>query len=154
MKIITTSIENDPVGLNLLSSSAIYSAIEKRDKALFVEKGYISAFEIGEHLIKEDEIGDKFFIIKSGEVEIYTEKDKKRVTLAILTVGACIGEGSLITGCRRTANVQCLTDVDALVFNFSDIEPIIEKNPKLKKLLISLIEKRAESTAEKIISCI
>ncbi len=154
MKIINTIIENDPVGLNLVSSSAVYSALEKDDRAVFLEKGYIALFETGEFLIREDEIGDKFFIVKSGEVEVFTEKSGQKITLSVLSMGACIGEGALITKCRRTASVQCLTEVTALVFNFSDIDKIIEKNPKLKKLLASLIEKRAESAAEKILSCI
>jgi|GEM_PF-2451444 len=154
MKIISTIIENDPVSMNLVSSSLIYTALADADKALFVEKGYIAGFETGEFLIREDEIGDKFFIIKSGDLEVFTEKEGKKVSLAILSIGACIGEGSLITKCRRTADVQCLTNVVALVFNFSDIENLIEKNPKVKNLLKTLVEKRAEATAEKIMSSI
>jgi len=154
MKIISTLIENDPVSMNLLTSSVIYNALNDRDKPLFVEKGYIAGFEAGEFLIREDETGDKFFIIKSGDVEVFTTSNGKRVSLAILSIGACIGEGSLITKCRRTADVQCLTEVVALVFNFLDIEGIIEKNPKVKEILKALIEKRAESTAGKILSCV
>ncbi len=150
MKILDTQIENDPVGMNLVSSSVIYSALSESNRSVFIEKGYIAGFEIGEYLIREDDIGDKFFIIRSGEVEVYTEKSGQKITLSILSNGACIGEGSLITKSRRTANVQCLTEVKALVFNFQDIENIIETNPKVKKLLLSLIEKRAEAAAEKI----
>ncbi len=154
MKILFTEIEKDPVGLNLVSSSLIYSALDENDRLIFVEKGFVAGFEIGEYLIKEDEIGDKFFILKSGEVEVFTVQNGKKIPLSILSMGACIGEGSLITGSRRTASVQCLTDVVALVFNFSDIEFILNKNERVKKLLKTLIEKRAEQTARKIIDCI
>lgn len=152
MKIIETLIQNDPVALNLISSSAIYSALEEGEREEFIQKAYIALFEPGEFLIREDEIGDRFFIIKSGEVEIFTEKSGKRVSLAILSIGACIGEGSLITNSRRTASAECLTEVTAIVFNFSDISKIIDNNPKVKKLLIKLIEKRAECTIERLLN--
>ncbi|MCX7944595.1 MAG: cyclic nucleotide-binding domain-containing protein [Deltaproteobacteria bacterium] len=154
MKIVTTLVESDPVCMNLVSHSAVYTALEECDRQIFLEKGYIAYFDIGEYLIKEDEIGDKFFILKSGQVEVFTERSGERITLSILSMGACIGEGSLVTKCRRTANVQCLTDVMAIVFNFDDIEHIIDRNEKAKKLLISLIERRADSTVERILSCL
>lgn len=154
MKIINTEIENDPISVNLVSLSTIYSALEGCDRDTFIQKGYIAQFDVGEFLIKEGEIGDKFFIIRSGSVEVFTESAGHKISLSILSNGACIGEGSLITKCRRTANVQCVTDVTALVFNYLDIEHIIEKNPKLKALLVALIEQRAKSAAKKILSVV
>lgn len=152
MKIISTLIENDPMGSNLVASSLVYATLNEKERRIFIEKGFIASFEIGEFLIREDEIGDRFFILRSGNVEVFTFQNGKKVPLSIMSMGACIGEGSLVTKCRRTANVQCLTEVVALVFNFSDIENIIEKNENVKRLLRSLIEKRAEMTAEKLLN--
>lgn len=45
MKIISTVIENDPIGLNLVNSSLIFSALDENDRKVFVEKGFIASID-------------------------------------------------------------------------------------------------------------
>jgi serine/threonine protein phosphatase PrpC len=56
----------------------------------------------GEDIIVENDIGDEMFIILSGEVEVY--KDKQIVN--ILVKGQFFGEMSLIDNARRSATIR------------------------------------------------
>ena len=70
-----------------------------------------TTFEIGETIIKENTVGDKFFILTEGTVHV--TKDNKE--LRRLEQGNWFGEINLLTSELRTATVKAVTDIKVLV---------------------------------------
>lgn len=69
----------------------------------------VKTFGVGELIIKENDIGDTFFLITSGNVSIY--KEDERFTIAEMSVGDSFGLMTLIDGKPRSANVKAKNKV-------------------------------------------
>ena len=78
-------------------------------------------FQKGEIIIREGEIGDRFYIIESGEVEIVHQKPGHiEQQLGLRSTGDSFGELALLKDAPRAATVRCLTPVDVIIFNRND----------------------------------
>jgi NADH dehydrogenase len=90
-------------------------------------------FEPGQDIVREGEVGQSLFIIKTGEVEVLKEPANggppERV--ATLKAGEHFGEVAVFKGVRRTATVRAITRVELLhvmreaAVALSDSSPLI-----------------------------
>ena len=66
----------------------------------------------GDVVIRQDEEGDYFYIVKNGCLEVTrkTSNNGKEVVLAELGEGACFGEEALVSEAKRNASVTMITD--------------------------------------------
>ena len=71
-------------------------------------------FSDGERIIEQDARGDKFYIIKSGEVKITQRLDGVENDLVTIKAGAYFGELALITDQGRRATGTAMGDVTLL----------------------------------------
>lgn len=78
-------------------------------------------FGQGEVIIRQGEIGDRFYIIESGEVEVLSDAPgKPPERLRVCSAGDTFGEVALLKKAPRTATVRCLTPVDVVAFSRKD----------------------------------
>lgn len=71
----------------------------------------------GQPLIEERDGSRKMFIIKSGKARVYKTYLGQRVTLAVLGKGEIFGELSFFDAEPRSASVEAMTDLEALVID-------------------------------------
>jgi CRP-like cAMP-binding protein len=135
----------------LVRRSHLFKSLDEAGRKRVLESGYVTSFQKGEDLVRQDEDGDVMFIVLGGRVHIKTRAASGEVALAELGRGACVGEVAVLTGQPRTATVTALTDVDAVAFAKHRIERILDDHPKVRALLLSIVEHRARDTVEKII---
>eukprot|EP00928_Gymnodinium_smaydae_P027861 TRINITY_DN21407_c0_g2_i1.p1 TRINITY_DN21407_c0_g2~~TRINITY_DN21407_c0_g2_i1.p1 ORF type:complete len:839 (+),score=157.58 TRINITY_DN21407_c0_g2_i1:107-2518(+) len=90
--------------------------------AKFVEKTY----NPGDTIITQGEIGDEFFVIKSGDASIVYDDGKGAATaIATLGEGDYFGELGFLNQLVRTATVQATSDMRVLVltkFDFQELD--------------------------------
>jgi CRP-like cAMP-binding protein len=85
----------------------------------FSEKKYT----FGEDIIKEGEIGDAYYVIKSGKVSVIKKEGREQPEqVAVLGEGDGFGEEALISGKRRSATCRALEDTVVLALSKSDFE--------------------------------
>jgi CRP-like cAMP-binding protein len=135
----------------LVRRSHLFKSLDEAGRESLLSSGYVVSFASGEELVRQDEPGDLMYIVLSGRVHIGTRAAAGDVGLAELGRGACIGEVAVLTGAPRTATVTALTDVDAMAFARHRIERVLDEYPKVRELLLTLVEHRARDTVEKII---
>lgn len=83
-------------------------------------------FSQGEVIVRQGEIGDRFYIIQSGQVEVVQrEGTDEEQRLAVLSVGESFGEIALLQNIPRTATVRCLTPVDVLILSRRDFQSLV-----------------------------
>ncbi|HPQ50987.1 MAG: cyclic nucleotide-binding domain-containing protein [Alphaproteobacteria bacterium] len=127
----------------------------------------------GTIIFQEKEKGDRAYLIQSGEVEIYTLKEKTKNILGKLGAGEIIGEMALFNEGQRTANVEAVTEtilieitqkklqeklqnsdvtiraiVNMMTRRLVEQNKSIEKNPTSIEQLSAQINKRCESFAD------
>lgn len=128
--------------------------------------------EIGEHLnpanfrkgvtiITEGEDGDCMYLIKSGQVGVYTtlmeepgvsviKMSQERLHLATLQEGDFFGEQALITKEPRSATIIALSDVQLLTFTKRDLSLVVKQYPRVGSLLKKYHEQRISDTLESL----
>lgn len=107
----------------------------------FVPKGSV--------IIKEGEEAYSAYLIQSGKVGVYTEKDGKQVQLAELGMGEICGEMALIGEDARAANVRTLEDCNLIVITRSAFEEKLRNSdPTIRAVMHMLIKRLKISNAD------
>jgi CRP-like cAMP-binding protein len=102
----------------LLEPEKMFALSEK-----FIERKY--AF--GDDIIKEGEIGDAYYVIKSGKVAVIKKEEREAPEqVAVLSEGEAFGEEALISGKRRSATCRAIEDTVVLALSKSDFEKIMK----------------------------
>ncbi|MGB0680270.1 MAG: cyclic nucleotide-binding domain-containing protein, partial [Polyangiales bacterium] len=136
----------------IVAQSALFKSLDGAERSALLTRGAVANFAPGQTLIQEGENGDTMYLLLSGNVRVHASADTGHdVSLAELGRAACIGEVSVLTGSARTATVEALTEVDAVVFQRSDVLALAEEHAAVRALLQALVEGRARDTVEKIV---
>ncbi|WDE07310.1 cyclic nucleotide-binding domain-containing protein [Thalassomonas viridans] len=110
-------------------------------KSLLDEKARCYICKKGQHLQKEGEYDNNFFLILSGEVSIKRAKDK--TPLGQVHPGEFIGEGSFIANKPRSTSARAETDVILLCLDREKLSQLSVKiREKVKDAIISGMAKR------------
>jgi CRP-like cAMP-binding protein len=92
----------------------------------------------GKVLCKEGEVGQEFFVIIDGEVEV--TKDGKRV--ATRAAGEFFGEIALLEATRRMATVTAQTPLRFFVLTRRDFRQLIRDNPGVERKVLQAVARR------------
>src|SRR5258708_3788927 len=94
----------------ILNKNALFEGFSDSQLKKMIELMHLKSFQPGELIIKEGEISDEIYILKTGLVEIekidtHTHEMHK---IAQLKAGDVIGEISLLDHASRSASVRAL----------------------------------------------
>ena len=105
-------------------------------------------YEPGQAIFREGDLGRSFYIILTGRVGIYRQRDGQETELASLGAGDYFGEMSLLQGVRRTATVRALTPVDLLAMSGADFTALASSSKHFGELLQGVMrERRSQNEA-------
>jgi len=91
-----------------------FQALDDDGRKRLLEGGALESYSPSDVIMKEGEMGDSFFFIKTGAVEVSTQREGTKLKLADLAAGDFFGEVSVITAQPRTATVTALSPVVAV----------------------------------------
>jgi ATP-binding cassette, subfamily B, bacterial len=84
------------------------------------------------NVVTEGEIGDRFFLIARGQVEVLKEDAAGHKRLAVLEDGDYFGEVALLERMARTATVRTLTPTLLLSLRDTHFQALLKRHPKLE----------------------
>jgi CRP-like cAMP-binding protein len=96
----------------------------------------------GTEILRQGDMGDKFYIIGSGEVSVHVKKGMGMKKVAVLGDGDFFGEMALISDLPRTASVIAEKNSEMFVMYKRDFRKILLANPKINQLIQGTIVKR------------
>ena len=99
-------------------------------------------YEVGQVIIREGELARHFYIILTGRVQVYSQREEGEVDIATLGPGEYFGEIALLQGVRRTASVRALTPVDLLTISGSDFTALAMSSTQFSELLTGVMRQR------------
>ncbi len=108
----------------------------------------LKKFNPGEVLFTEGEENTCFYIIESGDVEVFVKPDgKQKIILNVVGSGDCLGEFAFITKKPRTASAQAITAVSAYEVSEEGYNKLMGELPEWARSMIqSLVQRLADST--------
>jgi CRP-like cAMP-binding protein len=102
-------------------------------------------YSAGERIIEEDRPGDSFFIIDQGNVKVSKKMGGVSREIARLLEGQFFGEMALLTGERRSATIEAVTDVDLFMIDKAAFQDILAANPSIVVDISTLLSERREA---------
>ncbi len=79
----------------------------------FIKHAHITDYPIDTTIITEGSVGDEFFIVLDGSVDIYVKRSRGDILVARKTKGGFFGEMALLGDGRRSATVRTSSDTPA-----------------------------------------
>ena len=145
-------VESGEAMLHRLSDSLkkvyLFSSLASDEHQLIAENLEEMRYARNELVIREGEAGDSFFIVEQGEVEVFvTSPTGTKKSLTILSVGDFFGEIALLTGERRTASVQALTEVRVFRLKKESFKTVLETRPDILDQISGILSRRKDQIA-------
>jgi len=137
--------------VQLLQNVPIFQVLPEEDLSaiapLFIEK----KVKKNSILFLEGDLGEEFYLIKSGVVKIYRLDDAKEIILALFREGDFFGEMSLIhEGLTRSATAETMEMCVLYSLKRSVFAQFMEKSPKLCLKLLESTMQRLRKANEQI----
>ncbi len=102
-------------------------------------------FEPGQVVFRQGEMGNKVYVVISGEVEVVQEDPGARETvIGRVGPGEFFGEMALIQNVPRTAPARVLTDLDVLVMQRGAFMSLFTHLPTLRQAFQQVVQQRAD----------
>ncbi|WP_072619511.1 cyclic nucleotide-binding domain-containing protein [Spirulina major] len=121
----------------LLKNVPYFHHLEAADINTLITLGERQTLPAKTVIFRENEPGDAFFVILSGEVEIYVEAlDKFLTTLAR---GTFFGELSLLLGIPRTATVRTTQETTMFILKQTGLRYLLQKHPEINEQIIQAL---------------
>ena len=105
-------------------------------------QGSTAAYNSGETIFAQGDLGTEMFIILEGEVHIIKHINNESHVLSKLEKGDFFGEMALLESVPRTADAVAHTEVKALVINGARFDEMLRKNPEIAVRIIRKYSKR------------
>jgi CRP-like cAMP-binding protein len=103
---------------------------------------FSQSFNAGEPIFAEFELGDTFYFIQSGQVELVKIIGGIEKKLAILQPSEMFGEMAILENSPRSASAVAITPVEVLVFSQENFEILISGNPQMALKLLKILAYR------------
>ena len=113
-----------------LGTLPIFSKLEKRDLEYLEHIVHLRNYQAEEMVFNQDDIGSGMYIIRSGQVQIFTYDDQGRETeQAVLESGDFFGEIALTATRPRCASARALEPAVLVGLFRSDILDALRRSP-------------------------
>jgi ATP-binding cassette subfamily B protein len=110
-------------------------------------------FQPGREIVRQNDPGDKFYIIARGKVEVWrTEEQSGNTTrVAVLQDGDYFGEITLITGFPRTATVRTLSVCTCISLERGQFNRMLDRFPELKRQISDVAVQRLRESSKALV---
>lgn len=103
-------------------------------------------------VMKEGEEATCAYLIQSGTVEVYTELEGKKISLAKLDTGQIFGEMALVFDEPRSASVRTLEDCNLIILTRQSFQQKLEKSDPTINAIVHMFTKRMMSANNTVIN--
>jgi small-conductance mechanosensitive channel/CRP-like cAMP-binding protein len=106
----------------------------------------------GETVVRENEEGDSLFILVEGllQVKVKNQSAEGDIVIGTIKAGEFFGEFSLLTGERRSATIETMTDCVVYEVTKENIAPLLKGRPMLAKFLADYLAERKLKSSQRI----
>ena len=134
---------------NFLALSPLFSSLTFDERRKVMERFHLRRAPEGTLLFKEGDPPGSWFMVRNGEVEIFTQKGPgKKVRLALLQSGNIFGEIGLLFDRPRMASAKTTRPTKLLEIAREDFKACLLEIPSLRVKLKAVSLKRLSRTKE------
>ena len=145
--LLESSLTSDASVEDFIADNPLFYSLPKNVVSSIAPHFQSKVFETGNTIIQEGQIGDSFFLIRKGRVQVVRTQGEEELVLSELGSGDGFGEMALLIDQPRSATVKALGEVETLILNRQSfaslarsLPPLAEKFNKLLAERVSLLE--------------
>lgn len=128
---------------DLIASHSLFSHLSPEAIYRLIELAQIQAFQRGDLILQEGQVGLGCFIIISGKVEVVKSLNKPRQrVLTILGKGEILGEMAVVDDQPHSASVRALEDTQCIMIERWDFKAQMQAYPEIALQLLPIMAKR------------
>ena len=132
---------------SLIHAVPLFNTLEQQHVELLSQNVKMMNFKKDDYLIRQGEEGDKLYIISKGSAKVFIDTDDGEKEVAIVHEHDYIGEIALFSGEKRTANVQALQDIEAMILSVDALKDVIHYSPSIsfnmmKQMTLRLLDNK------------
>lgn len=133
--------------INLLSKIPLFADLPHRELDKILSALDVKELADREILFREGDLGDHFYVVMRGELEVLMAEGKsEELLLNVLSVGEYFGEMSLIMpGGHRTASVRARGDSTLLSMSRLQFLDLTKKYPALSHSMVRVLSQRLDA---------
>ncbi|HEY3384616.1 MAG TPA: ATP-binding cassette domain-containing protein [Vicinamibacterales bacterium] len=91
--------------------------------------------EAGEIVVREGEVGDRFYVVARGKAEAFVTAGQAEKRLTVLSDGDFFGELALLLDAPRTATVRALQPSSFLSLAKRDFDDLLKVHPEIRQIV-------------------
>jgi len=131
-------VQRSAIMCNILKGIPVFENLVPRMLSQVADKLDLKQYKDGEEIIRQGEMGDEFFIIAKGEVDIVIDG----VATKVLKAGEVFGEVSLMKKQPRNATVRARGDVACFVLNEANFQEAVKSSASFEQELRRILFER------------
>jgi CRP/FNR family cyclic AMP-dependent transcriptional regulator len=137
--------------LTFLLDTPLFGDLDPAELSQIVHIMQLQKVREGQYLVREGEVGEAWYVVYEGRVEVVKDGPFERTVLAELGPKQCFGEMAILDGSPRFASVRALNDGAVFRFPRLDFNALLEdQNLAAYKLIhriaLVLVARQRETT--------
>jgi putative ABC transport system ATP-binding protein len=113
----------------------LFSALMPDVLSAVADQMELEEFKPGDVVIRQGDPGDKFYLIRSGEADVFVRQGEQDSHVATLDEGKFFGEKALMTGEPRMASVRAKTQLELCSLDKNEFEGVLNSSASFKESL-------------------
>lgn len=125
-----------------LQKLAPFQGLSPSTLASLADKMGVENRAAGDIIVRQGDVGNHFYLIRQGEVEVTISAGDSKRTVATLREGDCFGEQALITGNPRNATVRAVRETLLYVLGKDEFRATLDSSPSFREELQKVLFQR------------
>ena len=130
----------------LITGFPLFEGFTVNGTKRLVDAGEVKQYASGDVLLKEGDHSDFVLLVLSGKLEVFVERDGKKLVLTEANPGTILGELAMLCGLPRSASVQAKENSTVLEWLDEAFRTLLLRDPSLSQRIFgqalrTLVEK-------------
>jgi CRP-like cAMP-binding protein len=130
---------------NQIRSVPVFESLDEPTVRTLCETSEMKTYRKGEVICRENEHGDRFYLIRQGLVKVSQTKPGGEMVRTYLSRGDYFGEVALIRQVPRTATCTAVDMVDLVEISAEDFHALTDRFPEVRSRMEATVEKRSRA---------
>lgn len=141
----------DPLDYEILRKAPLFASLDQEAAAALVARMSKQEVGRGQVLFRENEPGDRVFIITRGKIKLgRTATDGRENLVAVLGPGEMFGELSLFDPGARTMTATAVSETELIGLGHDQLNDYLDSRPEVAKYLLQALTRRLRRTNENL----